>query len=299
MQHSFITTTTIFCFGILTLAAIPARADEQPLNLLFFGNSFTIGNGSWTLPTIVKRIAVAAGHVAPNTYQQMNGGWKLSDHVNKVNADGSNNVIDHSLPQGDSWDATVLQGYSTEATTVASVGGNRTSFLANASTLASLVQGNSPNVTPIVFETWARQPGHSYYPNTFASAAAMQSEVRQGYNMAQDAIDLALGENITRIAPAGDAFEQYGWSNLYNNDLYHANNRGELLVGLTIYSTIYQEKVGDIDLSALMTDIGLPVGDAAELKLSADAVTVVPDPATGSILAIGLTVMSFRRRHAS
>ncbi len=296
MRKSFIITVTFLCSSAFVLAAGPARAAEQPLNLLFFGNSFTIGNGSWTLPTIVTNIAVAPGHVAPNTYQQMNGGWKLSDHVIKVSSDGSANVIDNSLPVGQTWDAVVLQGYSTEATTVSSVGGNRTSFTTNATTLADHVQINSPNMTPVLFETWARQPGHSYYPGTFADAAAMQSEVRDGYNMARDAVDQALGDNITRVAPAGDAFEQYGWNNLYNSDLYHANNRGELLVGLTIFSTIYQEKVGDIDLSGLMTSMGLPLADAVGLKMAADAVTVVPEPGVATILVGGLALLSLRRR---
>ncbi len=271
-----------------------ASAAEQPKNLLFFGNSFTIGNGGWDVPRIVKEIAVAAGHPAPTVEMQAYGGWTLGQHIDKIDTDSPGGVI-HSLPSGQTWDALVMQDYSTRPTAVSSIGGDLAAHRADAVTLSTRVRDHSPVATPVLFQTWARSPEHSYYPGTFASASAMQQQVSTGYSLSAGDIDLQFGAGTARIAPVGDAFEAYGWSGLYQeNEWYHASNHGSLLAAMVLYSTIYNASLEDVNLSGVLVDLGLPTGDAASLKAAAAAVT--PEPTALAALGIGVPLLLARRR---
>src|SRR5690606_35377957 len=89
----------ISTFVLALIPLSPATAQEK--NLLFFGNSFTIGNGAWNVPTVVKDIAVAAGHPMPTVVMQANGGWTYTDHINYINSSGAAGPL-NSLAAGQS-----------------------------------------------------------------------------------------------------------------------------------------------------------------------------------------------------
>ncbi len=127
----------------------------------------------------------------------------------------------------------------------------------------------------------------------------MQQQLRDGYLLSTADINAAAGSAIAKYSPVGDAWENAGFpTNFYANDLYHAANRGTLLSALTIYSTIYDDRsVSDINLSGVLTSLGLTAQDGAAITAIVDA-TVVPEPATcGGMALIGtVVVQSVRRR---
>lgn len=277
-------------FGMFSASHAQA---EEALNLLFFGNSFTKGNDGKDVPSIVGKIAEAAGHPAPTVVRQANDGWSLNDQINKVNSDGNGSVIQGSLAPGQNWDAFVIQGYSTEATHLGNVSG----FRNNAVTLSGLVRNHSSGAVPVLFETWARAQGHSFYPDSFADPLAMQQEVAEGYSLAQGDINTAIGQTIARFAPVGDGFASGNWaSDLYNSDLYHANNRGSLLAGLVLYATIYRGSPlpGIDELGSVLSYLNLDSSDGlAMLELAG---TVVPEPSAIMVLLVGAGALLARRR---
>lgn len=267
-------------------AALPAQAG---LNILFYGNSFTLGTGSTrSVDYLVDKIAVAAGAADPTTVSAAVSGQTLSYHLAY-----NTSVIANGLPAGQHWDYVVLQDYSTQPTHVGSVAAHRADFLA----MYQLVAANSPNVKAIGFETWARAPGHSFYtgsPPSFTNPAEMQAELRNGYALSTADVNAAMGAGKSQVAPVGDAWEATGWNNLHASDLYHANNRGTLLTALVLYGTIYHDNVSDLNLTAIGLDLGIPGPQVGYLAGVADRY-LVPEP-SGLVLALAGAGLLLRRR---
>ncbi len=279
----------LITIAILSLPLV-TQAEEQPKNLLFFGNSFTLGESPWSVPQIVRSIATAAGHPTPHVTMRADGGASFTNHI----ANASTLTAINSLPAG-SWDAFVLQDYSTRTTTANIYGANLTAHRTEAVTLAGLVLEHSSDAHPVLFQTWARSPASTeFYPYTFANAAAMQEQIRDGYLLS--AGDVAAAYGRATIAPVGEAFQAYGWTGLYGGDEYHANNRGSLLAGMVLYMAIYDQPLTDVDLSGVLSYMGLPSTDAPTLKAAATA-AVLPEPAgLASITMAGGILMVRRRR---
>jgi hypothetical protein len=254
---------------IATLSDSPASAAPRGKNLLFFGNSFTYTNDA---PDLVRDLAVADGQPAPTVVTQAAAGWTLHDHLAKVIADGSANVIDASLPAGQSWDDVVVQENSTRTTNVSSppVNGDPAGFRADAAALVADVRANSPAAHAVLFESWARGPMNSLYPAMFTGPAQMQAQVLANYRAA------ASGIKSAEVAEAGEAFAAANWSrDLYNgDDEYHPSGRGSLLAAMVLYRTIYHEDIADAQVAALQADLtalGLSAGDFAQLAALADS----------------------------
>ena len=262
--------------AVLAGQAAVVRADE-PLTILFYGNSFTLGQGSTEaesfggVPAVVSALAVAGGHATPNIENAAASGQSLAWHL-------ANNLAVISNPQdftpdpGFQWDYVVLQGYSTRPTHVL----DRAQFRLDVMSLYGEVRSHSPAAGAVLFETWARAPGNDVYggsPPLFPGGPAqMQEELRDGYAQAEQDVDLTLAADRSIVAPVGDAWEDTEWDNLHASDLYHANTRGTYLAGLVIYGTIYSESVVGLPkmFSSLTTE------EAAELQAYADAVIPFP-----------------------
>ncbi len=264
------------CLAIVLIPVFSTRADE-PLTVLFYGNSFTLGSGSTEaqaiggVPGVVGQLAVAAGHAAPNIENAAASGQTLTWHLSN-NLAVISNPLDFTEAPGFQWDYVVLQGYSTKPTHIGDLNQFRTDLLA----LYSQVHTHSPGVEAVLYETWARQPGHSVYTGTTPSfpggPAQMQEELRTGYDQAELDVDLAFETDCAIVAPVGDAWEATGWDNLHATDLYHANTRGTYLAALVIYGTIYEESV--VGLPKVFA--GLTTQEAAELQEYAEL--VIPRP---------------------
>lgn len=272
-------------FAAALIAGTTMSAHAEPKNLLFFGNSFTGSGGG--VHTLVRDIATAAGEETPHVFGRVVGGQTLQYHL-----DTGTSVITSGIAPGQQWDAVVLQEYSTRPTSHPT-DGNVPAFFSAAQGLYQAVQNHSPNAEAVLFETWARGPGHFVYPGTWSEPAEMQAELRMYYNQANSLLN---GMGTSTVAPVGDAFEAGNFDlGLYGGDIYHASNQGALLISLVMYGTIYDDiTVGDIDLSTLQSRLGLTPTQVEEVIVYAEQV-LVPAPGTGAAL-LGLGVVALRRR---
>ncbi|MEM7205953.1 MAG: hypothetical protein AAF628_37205 [Planctomycetota bacterium] len=290
-------------------------------NLLFFGNSYTISSanpavhtpsygGARGLPELVRQVAMAAGQPAPfvkNVYH-LNRGFDY--HLNPQNP--SLGHIDEPELQGETWDAVVLQGFSTRPTHHPYTGNARL-HQENAWRLFEEVRDGSTGhvskhaaVVPVLYQTWARQADHWFYdlssPHTsghniaigvaqwtggplFAGPEEMAAEVRTSYDEARRAIRVRTPGAAPVVAPAGDAWEAADWgrgfANLYAADHYHASSRGDLLTALTLYGAIFGETdtaaiVASGNLDPVLAAIGVMTVEAQQLAAWADQVLRQP-----------------------
>jgi hypothetical protein len=245
---------------------------EGPKNLLFYGNSFTLGVGSneaisfGGVPEVVKQLAAAAGYPEPRVENAAVSGQSLAWHL-------ANNTGPISNPGGFvempdfQWDTVILQEYSTKPTHI----GDPPAFRADAASMFGLVRSHSLGADCTLFETWARGPGHSYYtgdPPTFPGGPAqMQQELHDNYGLALQDLLTAYGAGSTQVAWVGDAWEATGWDNLHGGDIYHASTRGTYLTGLVIFGTVYGER-STVGLPKLFDS--LSTQEATDLQAFAD-----------------------------
>ncbi|MBN2448523.1 MAG: hypothetical protein JXO22_17480, partial [Phycisphaerae bacterium] len=262
---------------VAVLIGLPAAQADDPLTLLFYGNSFTLGQGSTEaesmggVPAVVQALALAGGHAVPNVENAAVSGQTLTYHLNN-NVAVISNPQDFTPDPGFQWDYVILQGYSMRPTHI----GELNQFRVDLAALYGVVRSHSPGAGAVLFETWARAPGHSVYIGVDASfpggPAQMQEELRAGYRQAEQDVDISLAADRAIVAPVGDAWEDTGWDNLHSTDLYHANSRGTYLAALVIYGTIYSESVTGLP----KIFASLSGAEAAELQAYADA--VIPRP---------------------
>ncbi len=291
-------------------------------NVLFFGNSYTISSwnaavnspsygGARGVPELVRQIAMAAGHDAPFVKNVFHLGRGYDHHVDPAQV--SLQEIDEPLLGAETWDFTVLQGYSTRPTAHPYMG-NFAKHKANGLRLFDEVRvgstnhvTQSPDVIPVLYQTWAREPGHWFFdpssswtagtnigigvgswtrgPVFPGGAEQMARQVRNGYAATRAYIDAAVPGTVTRIAPAGDVWQAAGWpAILYAGDHYHADSWGDLASALALYGTIWED--GDTSsiiasgaLDPVLAAIGVAPGQAAQIAELADRVLAAPPPA--------------------
>ncbi|TWU30425.1 hypothetical protein [Bythopirellula polymerisocia] len=295
------------CRGALVvLVLIAGSAKAQPLNIIFYGNSFTFGAGSSRpVDSLVRDLATIAGHDRPFTISAAVSGQDLEWHVAN-----NTNRITTSIAPGNNWDFIVMQEHSTKLTRAydgqpafpASIDESKTTAVQ----LHNIAKQHSPGVKPVLYETWARGPGHAFYSGAnplFTGPDEMQTEIRAGYDMLQVALDDAAGGDVTLLAPVGDAWKEADFDNLHAGDLWHAQNRGTLLAALVIYGTIYGDyNTSDLDLTdrQLLSSLNLTVADGAFLTAAADATLRaenVPEPCAATV-TIGIMLIGASSRRA-
>jgi hypothetical protein len=292
----------------LAVALSPAVSGAAGLNILWYGNSFV---NTIQLPTVFQEVAVAGGktqpYVANAAVDSMTLQWHITNNEGPITAD---------LPAGKTWDYVVEQEYSTRPTNISpssfpSLNPNPAQFISDAKTLDNDVKtkSSSPNVKPILMETWSRSLSNTdlpnwypspTYPTQIARATEMQTELHNYYNQAQANIGA-----VAQVAPVGDAFEADGWSDtLYQSDFYHEDNEGGLLAALVLYQTVYGANSTLISYSAMNGQ--LPGGLAAYgigstsawSQFTTLAESVVPEPSSMVLLGAG-ALLSLARRPQS
>ena len=124
------------------------------MNLLYYGNSYTAVNGS--VNALVDRLAEEAGLVVPASVPRTFAGKNLAYHLNTNQVE----AISRSLPLGEEWDHVILQGGTVEA---AATAGNPAKFVADGLSIMANVRAHSPQAGAVIYQTWARGAGHSFY----------------------------------------------------------------------------------------------------------------------------------------
>jgi hypothetical protein len=293
----------------LLISAAPASAT---VTVLFYGNSFT-NYGDVNVPDLFTSVALADGQAQPSVVDASVLAQTLAYHIS------NNSAVISRTPQSGHWTHVILQEFSTKPTDTSA--GNPTGFKNDAQTLYNMVNANSPGVTPVLFETWARQPlnqaelgnlypaltGHGTAPLPYTAAAnQMQAETTKYYNQAKSQI----GDLVARLAPVGDAFQAMNFdASLYQSDYYHESRKGGLMAALLLYEAVYQNNVADISFTAISSQyIGglrsFGINSAAEWTAfstlaHSQTAAVTPEPSTIVLLgvgAVGLLACAWRRR---
>lgn len=287
-----------WAIALLGIACAESSRAEDPKDILWYGNSFTNATccgSTRSVPNIFRDVAIAAGRPAPVNRNAAVDGQTLQYHLTN-----NTSVITTGIAPGGQWEHVVLQDFSTWPTHI----GNLPQHLSSSQALYQEVAMHSPNVVPVMYETWARGYGNAFYtgvnPSFPGGPTQMQQELRDGYRMSTGNINSVVGAPIAKLAPAGDAWELANFpANFYGDGSYHASNRGSLLNALVLYGTIYDDPTtSDIDLSSVLTTLNLSAADGVLLTGLADRV-LVPEPSAVALLsASGLLLAVSRRRRS-
>jgi hypothetical protein len=206
--------------ALLLLAALsapsaPITPAEEPVRVLFVGNSYTYFNN---LPALVRAMAEARGQVL-ETEMVAPGGWRLEDHFEKGEA--------RALLRDWPWDHVVLQEQSTLGTNLfvdglARIAGDEV-FHPWAEKWVEEI--TSAKAKPVFYLTWARKASPE-------DQATLTRSVLRVANPAHAA-----------VAPAGPAFALVRAARpeleLFIEDGSHPSPAGSYLAACTIYATVF------------------------------------------------------------
>ena len=216
----------------------PTPSGERPLRLLFIGNSLTYAND---LPSLVQRVAVAAGHPAPTVKMVAVGGYSLEDHW----ADGAARA---ALNEG-GWDVVILQQGPS----------------ALPESRRNLVDWTG-RFDQAIRQSGGRTALYMVWPEGYRPAALR--DVALSYASAAASVGallLPVGE-AWRIAWQRDAC-----SPLYGADNFHPSLAGSWLAALVIYAQVYGKPVSDVTLPVTASALGLTPDQLALLVEAAAA----------------------------
>jgi len=254
------------------LAAIASSVSATE-KILFFGNSYTFGALAPAalklggVPKLVEGIAASKGKKA---------------EVSMVVAGGKDLGYLLHLPTTESaltskqWDCVVLQDFSTQTTHL----GNLAESLANGEVFYRKIRSHSPQAGIVLYETWARGKGHSYYTgvsskNSFVGPDQMLSELEHGYHELDAHLEALEPGDQSSLAPVGEAFalcqRKFPAIDLYSVDHHHANEQGYYLSALVLYATIFH----DSPLGATREFPGLTLDPTVAAKLQQIASEVI------------------------
>ncbi|MEM7083004.1 MAG: hypothetical protein AAF465_09740 [Pseudomonadota bacterium] len=226
-----------------------AQADDERLNLLFMGNSYTF---FYDLPGFVAELAVADGYEAPRLIVDLQGGEYVGYHWSQLQFAPQNNLA-HPDILGLTFDYTVIQGHAEGATTLNDPSNEFVPDLIGWSqTVRDAPSGNNAGI--VLFQPWGHALSHPVYAHAFDSPQTMQRQIRSNYALARAQINQLVAPAAAQIAPVGDAFEAASFSgSLYEFDHFHPSAMGSRLAAMILYRTLYKEQVSDIQFSMIET----------------------------------------------
>jgi hypothetical protein len=255
----------------VALLLLASALHAQGKNLLFYGNSLSFFNGG--VAPIVRAIAIQAGLPAPTYQERLFSGQDLPYHATNP---AQVAAISNFLPPGQTWDVVIMQGLSTEPTQAL---GQPALFVSSAVTILGNVRNHSPAAKAVLYQTWARGQGHSFYPTYFPNPLAMHNEVRSRYRDAATALRTAFGINAAVNSAVGDCAALLEFNPAYYvSDLQHPANSLTVLASMCLFTSIYSQRVSDITptfspaspLGALLNNYGITATDWWRLAGLAD-----------------------------
>lgn len=202
------------------IAAVPPGSPQ--INIFFVGNSYTSEND---LPRLLRAIAADAQNpVDVETVEAAAGGVRLVDSWGNGQA--------RAALFSRHWDYVVLQ----EQSLMTMLSGNQPVIRSGFFEWGQSI--HAAGAMPVVFETWARQPGSAAY----SSADATANNLTDATTM-QAQIDYVLGEAGSSIGalpvPVGDVWmrceQQPGAPLLYESDNSHPSLAGSYLAAMLFY----------------------------------------------------------------
>ncbi|HEB54002.1 MAG TPA: hypothetical protein ENI87_12175 [bacterium] len=255
----------------LLVAIAAASLLAQGKNVLIYGNSLSLFNGG--VEPILTALAVEAGQPQPFVLDMSVTGQALNFHATDPTQVAA---ITTGLPAGQHWDIVVLQGISHETTTTL---GNPAQFVADAATILTNVRAHSPNAEGILFQTYARAHGHSWYPSTFADPMEMHNQVRTTCRNAAQTLSAMFGAGTVRNSAIGDGAALLEFDpQYYFVDLQHPAPSLTFVSAMCLFTSIYGLRACDVtpDLStpsalgARLINFGFGLADWRRLAGIAD-----------------------------
>jgi hypothetical protein len=185
-------------------------------------------------------------------------------------------AITNTLPPGQHWDIVVLQGISHEATTTL---GNPAQYVADAETILGNVRAHSPSATAVLFQTYARAVGHSWYPSVFANPMEMHTQVQVTNRNAVPTIEAMFGAGTVVNSAIGDCAALLEFDPAYYYvDLQHPSSRLTIISGMCLFTSIYSQLACSItpniapssQLGAILLNYNLGLADWQQMAGIAD-----------------------------
>ena len=225
-------------FVLLVFLLLGGSLQTKADPCLFIGNSYTLATGDdqakkLGVGKMVEAIAKAKGKNCDAT-TLASGGKNFAFHFTEPKT--------AEILASQKWKAVILQNHSASTVSASKL----KNHLKDTGELARLVQSLSPGSEIILFQTWARAEGSSFYQETGSlTPAIMTAKSREGYALARDEIKKAFPDLPVRIAPVGEAFalslKNHPDIKLHSTDLHHASAEGSYLAALVIYATLFQD----------------------------------------------------------
>jgi lysophospholipase L1-like esterase len=182
------------------------------MRILMLGNSLT---SSHELPQLLAKLTGA--HVEAIT----RGGARLSEFANPATKSGAATKV----ALGNNWDFVILQDMSHLPAS------NPQRHAENVATLAILAR--EAGATPVVYATWAYQPGTPRLTKLFSSYEEMAARMIAGAREAARASEALL-------IPVGQAFYDAADPSLYAADGIHPSAAGAQLAARMIAATLLE-----------------------------------------------------------
>ena len=191
----------------------------RPINVLFVGNSYTRFN---VMPVVFRRLAESHPDAAPvNVKHVAHGGYTLRMHWRSKEPQRAirEGEFTHVVVQGHSMDPLERPG----------------EFEHYLNRFHDLIESAGSKM--VLYETWARRPGSSFYRRhrELQSAAHMQGLVRSAYSRMGARFD-------AQVAPVGeawlDALSTLSSVRLHRPDGSHPTASGSYLTSCVIYGTL-------------------------------------------------------------
>ena len=257
-------------FSIVTFVAIGSA--EAQNRVLFIGNSFTLG---WSdemaqmvggVPAIFDALARAGGHHDPATEMRALAGVNFEFHATDL---ATQNAI-----TSQQWTHVVLQNRSADPTHLTK--GSIEDHHKFGAQLYDQITANNAPAQVILYETFSRADAHWLItgvsgPNSFASTAEFQDEIRTNYATLAAGLTAANEDrHPVQVAPVGTAWERAGallsddaegFVCLHSSDEYHGNDSGYYLTAAVIYATIYGKSPEGLSVSPEVQVLNLALSE--------------------------------------
>ena len=215
---------TIFIVMICIAGCTPAPASEEPVQILFIGNSYTFAN---QMPETFATLAELGGHEVMIT-SLAKGGYSLAKHAE--------DSATRSALESQSWDYVILQEQSDFPVSQSDRERNMYPSIRQFKEWAA-----AKGAETILFMPWAYRDG--FPMSGLADYQEMQAEVANAYLEIADELDL-------RVAPVGlawqDVLQHEPQLDMWQIDGSHPSPLGSYLAASVFYALIFDESPSGI-----------------------------------------------------
>ena len=206
-----------------------------PLNLLYYGNSWTALNGGY--PAMIEELAVELGYEMPDSVLRLPFGKQMKFHANNG---GQIAAISELIPLGEEWDWVLALGSSYDATASK---GKPAFFESNVIQIVTNVRAHSPGARMCLLQPWARAVGHIVYQGpspAFASPLDLRAEIEAGYESAATGANQVHGpDTVVRAFVGGTLWLQAFDPALYGPDGAHPGPKMTVAAATTVFAVLY------------------------------------------------------------